>query len=174
MEVFDAIMSRRSVRRYKPELPSREALEKIAEAGLYAASGKGLQTVKIVIITNRELIEKLRVWNREIGGWPESVDPFYGAPAQLLVISDKSSPNHVYDGALAMGNMMLAAHALGLGSCWINRARQEFETDEGRAILASLGIEGDFEGIAHCIVGYPDGPVPKTVPRRSGRVVWAE
>ena len=74
MEVFDAIMSRRSVRRYKPELPSREALEKIAEAGLYAASGKGLQTVKIVIITNRELIEKLRVWNREIGGWPESVD----------------------------------------------------------------------------------------------------
>ena len=174
MEVFDAIMNRRSVRRYRPEPPSREALERIAEAGLWAASGKGLQTVKIVIITNRELIDRLRVWNREIGGWPESVDPFYGAPAQLLVISDRSSPNHVYDGALAMGNMMLAAHALGLGSCWINRARQEFDTDEGRAILADLGVEGDFEGVAHCIVGFPDGPAPQAAPRRPGRVLWAE
>ena len=174
MEVFDAIWNRRSVRCYKPELPAREELEQIAGAGLWAASGKGLQTVKIVIITNPELIERLRVWNREIGGWPESVDPFYGAPAQLLVIADKSSPNHVYDGALAMGNMMLAAHALGLGSCWINRARQEFETDEGRAVLAARGIEGDYEGIAHCIVGYPDGPEPKAAPRKSDRIVWAE
>ena len=174
MEVFDAIYNRRSIRRYKPDVPSREELEKIAEAGLYAASGKNMQPVKIIIVTNRELIDRLRVWNREIGGWSESVDPFYGAPALLLVISDKVSPNHVYDGALAMGNMMLAAHALGLGSCWINRARQEFDTDEGRAILASLGIEGEYEGIAHCIVGYPDGPAPKAAPRRPGGIVWAE
>ena len=174
MEVFDAIFTRRSIRRYRPETPTREELEKIAEAGLYAASGKNMQPVKIIIVTNKELIDRLRVWNREIGGWPESVDPFFGAPALLLVISDRASPNHVYDGALAMGNMMLAAHALGLGSCWINRARQEFDTDEGRAILASLGIEGDFEGIAHCIVGYPDGPAPQAAPRRPGGIVWAE
>ncbi len=163
MEVFDALLNRRSVRRYKPDLPAREDLEKIAEAGLYAASGKGMQTVKIVIVTNPELIQKLREWNRVIGGWGEDVDPFYGA-----------SPNHVYDGALAMGNMMLAAHALGLGSCWINRARQAFDTDEGKALLASLGVEGDLEGIGHCIVGVPDGPAPKAAPRKPGRVVWAE
>ena len=174
MEVFDALLNRRSVRRYKPELPTREELEKIAEAGLYAASGKGMQTVKIVIVTNPELIATLREWNRVIGGWDEGVDPFYGAPALLLVLADRASPNHVYDGALAMGNMMLAAHALGLGSCWINRARQAFDTDEGRALLASLGVEGDLEGIGHCIVGYPDGPAPKAAPRKPGRVVWAE
>ena len=174
MEVFDALLNRRSVRRYRPELPAREDLEKIAEAGLYAASGKGMQTVKIVIVTNPELIATLREWNRVIGGWDEGVDPFYGAPALLLVLADRASPNHVYDGALAMGNMMLAAHALGLGSCWINRARQAFDTDEGKALLASLGVEGDLEGIGHCIVGYPDGPVPKAAPRKPGRVVWAE
>ena len=174
MEVFDALLNRRSVRRYKPELPAREDLEKIAEAGLYAASGKGMQTVKIVIVTNPELIATLREWNRVIGGWDEGVDPFYGAPALLLVLADRASPNHVYDGALAMGNMMLAAHALGLGSCWINRARQAFNSDEGKALLASLGVEGDFEGIGHCIVGIPDGPVPKAAPRKPGRVVWAE
>lgn len=174
MEVFDALLNRRSVRRYKPELPAREDLEKIAEAGLYAASGKGMQTVRIVIVTKPELIATLREWNRVIGGWDEGVDPFYGAPALLLVLADRASPNHVYDGALAMGNMMLAAHALGLGSCWINRARQEFDSDEGKALLASLGVEGDFEGIGHCIVGYPDGPAPKAAPRKPGRVVWAE
>ena len=164
----------RAADRRKPELPAREDLEKIAEAGLYAASGKGMQTVKIVIVTNPELIATLREWNRVIGGWDEGVDPFYGAPALLLVLADRASPNHVYDGALAMGNMMLAAHALGLGSCWINRARQEFDSDEGKALLASLGVEGDFEGIGHCIVGIPDGPVPKAAPRKPGRVVWAE
>ena len=174
MEVFDALLNRRSVRRYKPELPAREDLEKIAEAGLYAASGKGMQTVKIVIVTNPELIATLREWNRVIGGWDEGVDPFYGAPALLLVLADRASPNHVYDGALAMGNMMLAAHALGLGSCWINRARQEFDSDEGKALLASLGVEGDFEGIGHCIVGFPDGPAPKAAPRKPGRILWAE
>ena len=174
MEVFDALLNRRSVRRFKSELPAREELEKIAEAGLYAASGKGLQTVKIVIVTNPELIAKLREWNRVIGGWGEDVDPFYGAPALLLVLADRASPNHVYDGALAMGNMMLAAHALGLGSCWINRARQAFDTDEGKALLASLGVEGDLEGIGHCIVGYPEGEAPEAKPRKEHRVYWVE
>ena len=174
MEVFDALLNRRSVRRYKPELPTREDLEKIAEAGLYAASGKGMQTVKIVIVTKPELIATLREWNRVIGGWDEGVDPFYGAPALLLVLADRASPNHVYDGALAMGNMMLAAHALGLGSCWINRARQAFDTEECKTLLNSLGVECDLEGIGHCIVGYPDGPAPKAAPRKPGRVVWAE
>ncbi len=174
MDTMEAILTRRSVRRYKSELPPREALERIIEAGLYAPSGHNLQTTRIVAITEPGLIARLREQNRVIGGWPEGHDPFYGAPAVLLVLADRASPNHVYDGALTMGNMMLAAHALGLGSCWINRARQEFDSDEGKALLAALGIEGDWEGIGHCIVGIPDGPAPKTAPRKPGRVLWVE
>ena len=92
----------------------------------------------------------------------------------LIVLADKSSYNHVCDGALAMGNMMLAAHALGLGSCWINRARQEFDTEEGKEILRAIGVEGDYEGIGHCIVGYPEGDAPEAKPRKDGRVYWVE
>ena len=166
--------TRRSVRKYKPELPPREALEKIIEAGLYAASGKGLQSSMIVAVTDKALRDRLMEMNRMIGGWAEGFDPFYGAPAVLLVLADKSSANHVYDGSLTMGNMMLAAHALGLGSCWINRAREEFDSDEGKAILRELGIEGDWEGIGHCVVGIPDSDVPDAKPRKDGRVVWVE
>lgn len=171
---LELMRSRRSIRSYKPDMPPREALEQIIEAGLYAASGKGLQTAVIVAVTDRALRDRLMEMNRRIGGWKEGFDPFYGAPALLLVLADKSSPNCVYDGSLAMGNMMLAAHALGLGSCWINRAKEEFDSDEGKAILRELGIEGDFEGIGHCIVGYPEGPAPEAKPRKDGRVYWVE
>ena len=124
--------TRRSVRKFKPDMPSHEALEKIIEAGLYAASGKGLQSSMIVAITDKTLRDRLMEMNRVIGGWAEGFDPFFGAPAVLLVLADKSSANHVYDGSLTMGNMMLAAHALGLGSCWINRAREEFDSRVNR------------------------------------------
>ena len=173
-DTMESILTRRSCRSYKPETPPRALLEQIVEAGLYAASGKGLQTAVIVAITDKALRDRLMEMNRKIGGWAEGFDPFYGAPAVLLVLADKSSYNHVYDGSLAMGNMMLAAHALGLGSCWINRAREEFDSDEGKAILKELGIEGDYEGIGHCVVGYPDGPLPEAKERKSGRVFWVE
>ena len=166
--------TRRSVRKFKPDMPSHEALEKIIEAGLYAASGKGLQSSMIVAITDKTLRDRLMEMNRVIGGWAEGFDPFFGAPAVLLVLADKSSANHVYDGSLTMGNMMLAAHALGLGSCWINRAKEEFDSDEGKEILRELGIEGDWEGIGHCIAGMPDGDLPEAKPRKEGRVVWVE
>ena len=166
--------TRRSVRKFKPDMPSHEALEKIIEAGLYAASGKGLQSSMIVAITDKTLRDRLMEMNRVIGGWAEGFDPFFGAPAVLLVLADKSSANHVYDGSLTMGNMMLAAHALGLGSCWINRAREEFDSDEGKEILRVLGIAGDWEGIGHCIVGISDGDLPEAKPRKEGRVVWVE
>ena len=172
--VLEAMRERRSIRKYKPEMPDRAALEKIIDAGLYAASGKGLQSAIIVAVTDRALRDRLSEMNRVIGGWDEGFDPFYGAPAVLIVLSDKESYNHVYDGALAMGNMMLAAHALGLGSCWINRAKQEFESEEGKEILRALGIEGDWEGIGHCIVGYPEGDAPEAKPRKDGRVYWVE
>lgn len=172
--VLDAIKTRRSIRKFKPEMPEKEDLEQIIEAGLYAASGKGLQSSMVVAITDKALRDRLMEMNRKIGGWDTGFDPFYGAPAVLLVLSDKSSPNHVYDGSLTMGNMMLAAHALGLGSCWINRAKEEFESDEGKAILRDLGIEGEWEGIGHCVVGYTDGAEPEAKPRKDGRVFWAE
>ena len=171
---LDDILTRRSVRKFKAEMPNRETLEQIIEAGLYAASGHGMQSSIVVTVTDKKLRDRLMEMNRLIGGWQEGFDPFYGAPAVLLVLADKSSPNHVYDGSLTMGNMMLAAHTLGLGSCWINRAREEFDSDEGKAILRELGIEGDWEGIGHCIVGFPEGDEPKPAPRKSGRVFWVE
>ena len=92
----------------------------------------------------------------------------------LVVLADKSVPTYVYDGSLVMGNMMLAAHTLGLGSCWIHRAKQEFDSMEGKAILAQLGITGDYEGIGHCIIGYPEGDLPAKKPRKENYVYWVE
>ena len=172
--ILEAMEQRRSIRRFQSGMPDRADLEAIARAGLYAASGHNEQKTKILIITNPALRERLRLMNTRIGGWAEDFDPFYGAPAILLVLSEKSTYNYVYDGALVMGNLMLAAHALGLGSCWINRARQEFDSDEGKQILRELGIEGDWEGIGHCIVGIPDGEAPAPKPRRENRILWVE
>ena len=171
---YDSLLTRRSIRKYKPELPPKADLEKIIEAGLYAASGHGLQSSIVVAITDKKLRDRLSEMNRVIGGWKEGFDPFYGAPAVLLVLADPSSPNHVYDGSLTMGNLMQAAHDLGLGSCWINRAREEFASEEGKAILRELGLEGDWVGIGHCVVGYIDGEEPKPAPRKDGRVFWVE
>ena len=173
-ETMNAILKRRSVRKYTAEMPKREDLEQIIEAGLYAASGKGGQSSIIVAITDKGLRDRLMEMNRKIGGWAEGFDPFYGAPAVLLVLAKKNTPFTVADGSLSMGNMMLAAHALGLGSCWINRAREAFDTEEGKEILRRLGVEGEYEGVGNCIVGYPDGDLPQPKERNEGRVFWAE
>lgn len=173
-ETMNNILTRRSIRKYTPEMPKREDLEQIIRAGLYAASGKGGQSSIIVAVTDRALRDRLMEMNRKIGGWAEGFDPFYGAPAVLLVLAKKNTPFTVADGSLSMGNMMLAAHALGLGSCWINRAKEAFDTEEGKALLRELGIEGEYEGVGHCIVGYPDGPAPEPKPRAEGRVFWVE
>ena len=91
-------------------------------------------------------------------------DPFYGAPVVLVVLADKSRPTYLYDGSLVMGNLMLAAHSLGLGSCWIHRAKETFEREEGKAILKELGIEGDYEGIGNCVIGYAKEPAKEAAP----------
>ena len=173
-ETMNNILTRRSIRKYTPEMPKKEDLEQIIRAGLYAASGKGGQSSIIVAVTDRALRDRLMEMNRKIGGWAEGFDPFYGAPAVLLVLAKKNTPFTVADGSLSMGNMMLAAHSLGLGSCWINRAKEAFDTEEGKALLRELGIEGEYEGVGHCIVGYPDGPAPEPKPRAEGRVFWVE
>ena len=173
-EVLKALKERRTIRKYKEDMVPKEALDQIIEAGLYAASGMGKQSAVIVAVTNKELRDRLSAANAQIMGQGEGFDPFYGAPAVLIVLGNKKYPTYAYDGSLAMGNMMLAAHALGLGSCWVHRAKEEFETEEFKAVLAELGLEGDYEGIGHCVVGYPAVDAPEAAPRKEGRVFWAE
>ena len=126
------------------------------------------QSPIILRITNREVRDRLSRLNAQIMGTED--DPFYGAPVVLVVLADKARPTHVYDGSLVMGNLMLSAHALGVGSCWIHRAKEEFELPEGRELLESLGIEGDYEGIGHCILGWPDAPLSPVSPRKDSYV----
>ncbi|MCD7946609.1 MAG: nitroreductase [Clostridiales bacterium] len=168
-QVMESILSRRSVRSYKPDPVPKELLDQVLEAGTYAATGMGRQSPIIIAVTDKALRDKLSAMNAAVMGKP-GMDPFYGAPVVLVVLADKSLPTHVYDGSLVMGNLMEAAHAVGLSSCWIHRAKEEFETEEGKAILTSLGIQGDYEGIGHCILGYADGPAPQPKPRKDGYV----
>lgn len=173
-EILKTMKERRSIRKFKADMPKKEDLEQIVEAGLYAASGMGKQAAMVVAVTRKELRDKLSEDNRKIGGWQEGFDPFYGAPAILIVLANKEVLTHVYDGTLMMGNMMLAAHSLGLGSIWIHRAKEEFDQPEYQALLKELGVSGEWEGIGHCAVGYVDGDAPEAAPRKDGRVFWVE
>ncbi len=173
-EVIKAMKERRSIRKFKAEMPPKADLEQIVEAGLYAANGRGRQAVITIAVTDKELRDKLSAVNNEIMGGPEGNDPFYGAPAILIVLANKEVPTATYDGNLVMGNLMLAAHSLGLGSIWIHRAKEEFEMPEYQKLLKDLGIEGEWEGIGHCAVGYIDGENPAAAPRNDGRVFWVE
>ena len=173
-EVIQALLERRSIRKFKPDMPAKADLEQIVEAGLYAPSGRGTQSPIIVAVTDRELRDRLSESNRAIGGMPEGFDPFYGAPAVLIVLVPKDAPLGTCDGSLAMGNMLLAAHALGLGSVWIHRAKEEFEQPAYQAVLKNLGIEGEWTGIGHCAVGYADCEMPKAAARKENRAFWVE
>ena len=164
-EWLSLIESRRSIRRFKPDPIPAEILDQILTAGTYAPTGMNRQSPIIVAVTNRAVRDQLSALNAQIIG--REGDPFYGAPVVLIVLADRSVPTHVYDGSLVMGNLMLAAHALGVGSCWIHRARETFDRPEGKAILASLGIQGDYEGIGNCILGYPDGDLPAPRERKA-------
>lgn len=167
LRMLDIIRERRSIRAYKPDKVPDDLIDKITEAGLYAPSGMNRQPVIIIAISDKETRDRLSKLNASIMG--TETDPFYGAPSVLVVLARKDAPTYIYDGSLAMGNMMLASRALGLGSCWIHRAKEEFESKEGKEILRSLGIEGDYEGIGNCIIGYADDE-PKASERRSNRV----
>ena len=140
-DIIKAMEERRSIRKFKTDMPKKEDLEQIIEAGLYAANGMGKQAVITVAVTNKELRDKISKANCEIGGWKEDFDPFYGAPAILIVLAQKDWANRVYDGSLVMGNMMLAAHSLGLGSIWIHRAKEEFEQEEWKKLLKDIGVD---------------------------------
>lgn len=169
-QTISDLVTRRSVRAFRSEPIPQEVLEQILEAGTYAPTGMGRQSPIILAVTNRELRDRLSAMNAKIMGIEG--DPFYGAPVVLVVLADQQVATHVYDGTLVMGNLMLAAHALGVGSCWIHRAKEEFQSPEGKAILKDLGIQGAYEGIGHCILGYPEGTVPQAAPRKDGYVYY--
>lgn len=171
-ETLKTIKERRSCRNFKPDMVSKELLDKVLEAGTWAPTGMGMQSPIIIAVTNKELRDKLSKMNAEIMG--SKADPFYGAPVVLVVLADKNKPTHVYDGSLVMGNLMLAAADLGLGSCWIHRAKEEFESEEGKGILKSLGIEGDYEGVGHCVLGYAAEPAKEPKERKASYVYYAE
>ena len=173
-EVLECILKRRSIRRFKEEMPDRKDIDQIIEAGLYAPSGHGSQATMILAVTNKELRDRIAKDNYRVVGREVNTDPFYGAPVILIVLADRSCPTGIYDGSLVMENMMLAATALGLGSIWINRAKEEFETEEYRQLLKDLQIEGEWEGIGHCAIGYVDGDIPAAAERKAGRVRYIE
>lgn len=169
-ETLKVLESRRSCRAYKPELIEEEKLQAIIKAGTYAATGMGKQSPIIIAVTNKEMRDRLSAMNARIMGQGEGFDPFYGAPELLIVLANKNVPTYIYDGSLVMGNLMNAAADLGVGSCWIHRAKEEFESEEGKEILKSLGIEGDYEGIGHLVLGYAAAPVKAAAKRKADYV----
>ena len=171
-EVLKAMRDRKSVKKFKDTPVPKELIEKIVEAGLYAPSGLNKQAPIVIAVTDKQTRDELSRLNA--GSDPFfRADPFYGAPCVLVVLADKSAHTYLYDGSLTMGNMLLAAHSLGLGACWIHRAKETFESPEGKAILEKLGIKGDFEGIGNCVIGYPDME-PASKPRKENRVFYIE
>jgi nitroreductase len=171
-EIIKEMEARRSVRSFKSNPVPEEIIREIAEAGTYAATGMNRQSPIIIAVTNNELRDKLSRMNAKVMG--RDGDPFYGAPAVLIVLADRSKPTYLYDGSLVMGNLMLAAHSLGVSSCWIHRAKEEFDSDEGKEILRSLGIEGDYEGIGHCVLGYAATAEPAASPRKDNYVYYVK
>lgn len=167
-ETLMTLKARRSCRAYKPDLIEPEKLDAILEAGTYAATGMGRQSPIILAVTDRATRDKLSKMNAAVLG--SDSDPFYGAPQVLVVLANRAVPTYVYDGSLVMGNLMNAAADLGVASCWIHRAKEEFDSGEGKALLRSLGIEGDYEGIGHLILGYADEPEKPAAPRKADYV----
>ena len=168
-DLLTLMETRRSVRSFKPDMIPSDVIDQIIKAGTYAATGMNRQSPIIIAVTNKEMRDRLSRMNAKIMG--SDKDPFYGAPVVLIVLAKKEAPTHVYDGSLVMGNLMLAAASLGLGSCWINRAKEEFESEEGKALLKKWGIEGEWIGVGHCILGYPAGDPQPAAPRKSDYIL---
>ena len=171
-ETLKVLESRRSCRNFKPDMIPAEDLNAIIKAGTYAATGMGKQSPIIIAVTDKSMRDAISAENRKIGGWAEGFDPFYGAPVILIVLAKKDVPTHVYDGSLVMGNLMNAAESLGIDSIWIHRAKEEFESDFGKGILAKLGISDEYEGIGHCALGYAAEALNDPAPRKDNYVYY--
>ena len=171
--VLDSLKTRRSCRKYEARQVEKEALDAVLEAGTWAPTAMGTQEPLIAVVQDPALIAKLERMNAAVMGNPDG-HPFYGAPTVLIVFADSSRPGvFAEDGSLVMGNLLNAAHAVGLGSCWIHRAREVFETEEGRALMREWGIPESYKGIGNCILGYPVEEAPAK-PRKEGYIIWTK
>lgn len=166
---LEDLKQRRSIRRYKPEQISREEMDAVISAGVCAPTGMNRQSPIIVAVQDSETVKLLSRLNAQVMG--ASSDPFYGAPTVLVVLADANSRHAVQDGSLVLGNLMNAAQAIGLGSCWINRAKEVFDSPEGKELLIKWGIEGEYVGVGNCILGYPDES-PTMKPRKDNYVYY--
>lgn len=169
-EALNVLLERRSVRAYKPEQITDAELQSVLSAGLSAPSAINRQPTVLLVVQDKETIKKLSELNAAVMG--KDIDPFYGAPTVIVVLSDRRVPTYVEDGTLVLGNLLNAAQALGLGSCWINRAREVFEMPEAREMLREKGIGDEYIGIGHCVLGYADCEHPSAPPVRDGRVFY--
>lgn len=171
MEAIECLMRRRSVRAFKKEQVKREQLEEILKAGEYAPTGMGAQSPVMVVVQDRETIAALSRMNAAVMGMAN--DPFYGAPTVIVVLADPARHTYVEDGSLVMGNLMNAAFALGVDSCWIHRAKEVFASAEGKTLLKKWGVPEHYVGIGHCILGYRSGELPAPKPRKENYIYWA-
>ena len=163
---IEVLKNRRSVRAYKPDQIKDEELMEVLAAGMNAPTGGNRQTPIFIVVQNKEWIKKLCELNAKIAGAPEGHDVFYGAPTVILVLA-KNEGTPVEDGSLAIGNMLNAAYALGLGGCWIHRIRETFQHELGKQLLKECGYEGDYIGVGSCILGYPANSFPPPIPKKS-------
>ena len=171
IDAIDNLKNRRSIRKYKAQCPTEAEIKTVVEAGCCAPSGMNQQSAVIVAVTNKEDMDTLRALNARVR--MQEGDPLYGAPAALEVLYRTDSSFGIQDGSLVMGNLMNAAHAIGLGSCWINRFNKVFELPEGKALLEKWGVEGEYTGLAACIIGYPDEE-RKMSPRKENYIYYAK
>ena len=163
-ETIKNLIERRSCRKYKNEQIKDNELNEILMAGEYAPTGMGMQSPKMIVLQNKEAIQKLSKLNAKIMG--RDIDPFYSAPTVIVVLADKTKNTYVEDGSLVLGNLMNAAHSLKIGSCWIHRAKEEFETEEGKELLKEWNVGENYVGIGHCVLGYPEEEFKEAKPRK--------
>lgn len=167
MDAIKNLLERRSIRKYESRQIADGELLAVLEAGTYAPTAKGTQSPLMVAVQDPADVALMSRLNAAVWG-REDFDPFYGAPTVVVVFAQAGNPNGVQDASLVLGNLMNAAHALGLGSCWINRAMETFEMPEGKALLKKWGVEGDWVGVGNCILGYAAQEAPAPKPRRAG------
>ncbi len=168
-ETLQNLKTRRSIRSFLPKQVEKDILDQVLEAGTFAPTGGGRQVPVIVAVQDAAMVKQLSRMNAQVIG--NDSDPFYGAPTVLVVLAERSRRTYLLDGAAVITTLLNAAHALGLGSCWIHRAKEMFESDEGKALLKAWGLDGDYEGIGHVILGYPAGPAPEPAPRKENYII---
>lgn len=168
-EALNNLKTRRSIRAYQPRQVERALLDQVLEAGTFAPTASGRQSPVIVAVQDPDTVKQLSRMNASVNGNPN--DPFYGAPTVLVVLASRARGTYLLDGAAVITTLLNAAHALGLGSCWIHRAKEEFESEEGKALLKKWGVVGDYEGVGHVILGYAAGEAPEPAPRKTDYIV---